>query len=66
MRTKIKVTTHGCDLAYFQSLIHMFPLGEYDGNKSDTCFWFEYENMTFFLDNEYYAEWITIYKGEEE
>lgn len=47
MRTKIQVTTFACDLAYFQSLIHMFPLGEYDGNKDGTCFWFEYENMQF-------------------
>jgi hypothetical protein len=36
----------------------MFPKGAYSFPKDKTCFWFVYENFTFFLDSEYYEEWI--------
>tara|TARA_R100001463_G_scaffold133491_1_gene194934 strand:- start:61 stop:291 length:231 start_codon:yes stop_codon:yes gene_type:complete len=58
MRTKITVDTHGCTFEYFKTLIHMFPKGAYSFPKDKTCFWFVYENFTFFLDSEYYEEWI--------
>lgn len=67
MRTKIDVITHGCTLEYFRTLIHMFPQGEYSANKNNDCFWFIYENFTFFLNSEHYEEWIEYSKtGVEE
>jgi len=67
MRTAIKIDTHGCTFDYFIALIHMFPKGEYMSPDWKTCFWFTFEGFTFFLDGEYYEEYIEYRKiGEEE
>ena len=67
MRTKIDVVTHGCTFEYFKTLIHMFPQGKYSSSNEKSCFWFVYENFTFFLDSDYHEIWIEYCKtGVEE
>ena len=64
--TNVSVTTHRCTYDYFIALIHIFPKGQYEGNKSKTCVWFTFEGFTFFLGEEYYKEYKEYIGDEEE